>query len=245
MDLTTTVRCVRAHHPQFMRQGLLRDSRQSRRPCLAHQARYTHHKEQAARGSQRGHLQHDSGTVSNVFKRRQGRERRHQRADLSHRNAQDLDRRVCSTRPQAQAQQRLHLHASAQSRSRYRSRQRRAISHREHDQQPALSTRYHRVTPRQQTMSPSNALRTRRRQLLIPGFTRTQFPIRTCFALTTNKAQGQSFGGRIGLDLRDHCFSHGQLYVALSRNTHPGNVTVLTRESNETTRNVVYPEVLQ
>ncbi|CDF39898.1 ATP dependant DNA helicase PIF1 [Chondrus crispus] len=38
----------------------------------------------------------------------------------------------------------------------------------------------------------------------IPGFTRTQFPIRTCFALTTNKAQGQSFGGRIGLDLRDH-----------------------------------------
>ncbi|CDF39624.1 Helicase-like protein [Chondrus crispus] len=79
----------------------------------------------------------------------------------------------------------------------------------------------------------------------IPGFTRTQFPIRTCFALTTNKAQGQSFGGRIGLDLRDHCFSHGQLYVALSRTTHPGNVTVLTRESNETTRNVVYPEVLQ
>ncbi|CDF36420.1 ATP dependant DNA helicase [Chondrus crispus] len=42
-----------------------------------------------------------------------------------------------------------------------------------------------------------------------------------------------------------HCFSHGQLYVALSRTTHPVNVTVLTRESNETTRNVVYPEVLQ
>ncbi|CDF36818.1 partial DNA helicase [Chondrus crispus] len=49
----------------------------------------------------------------------------------------------------------------------------------------------------------------------IPGFTRTQFPIRTCFAITTNKAQGQSFGGCIGLDLRDHCFSYGQLYVAL------------------------------
>ncbi|CDF35745.1 ATP dependant DNA Helicase Pif1 [Chondrus crispus] len=79
----------------------------------------------------------------------------------------------------------------------------------------------------------------------IPGFTRTQFPIRTCFALTTNKAQGQSFGGRIGLDLRDHCFSHGQLYVALSRTTHSSNVTILTRESGATTRNVVYPEVLQ
>ncbi|CDF33944.1 ATP dependant DNA helicase PIF1 [Chondrus crispus] len=81
--------------------------------------------------------------------------------------------------------------------------------------------------------------------LPIPGFIRTQFPIRTCFALTTNKAQGQSFGGRIGLDLRDHCFSHGQLYVALSRTTHPSNVTILTRESDATTRNVVYPEVRQ
>ncbi|CDF39089.1 ATP dependant DNA helicase [Chondrus crispus] len=79
----------------------------------------------------------------------------------------------------------------------------------------------------------------------IPGFTRTQFPIRTCFALTTNKAQGRSLGGRIGLDLRDHCFSHGQLYVALSRTTHPSNVTILTRESDETTRNVVYLQVLQ
>ncbi|CDF39734.1 unnamed protein product [Chondrus crispus] len=79
----------------------------------------------------------------------------------------------------------------------------------------------------------------------ISGFTRTQFPIRTCFALTTDKAQGQSFGGRIGLDLRDHCFSHGQLYVALSRTTHPSNVTILTQESDATTRNLVYPEVIQ
>ncbi|CDF77418.1 ATP dependant DNA helicase [Chondrus crispus] len=79
----------------------------------------------------------------------------------------------------------------------------------------------------------------------IPGFTRKQFPIRMCFALTTNKAQGQSFGGRIGLDLRDHCFSHGQLYVALSRTTHPSNFTILTSESDATTRNVVYREVLQ
>ena len=78
----------------------------------------------------------------------------------------------------------------------------------------------------------------------IPGFTRTQFPIRTSFSLTTNKAQGQSFGARICLDLRDHCFSHGQLYVAFLRTIHPGNVTILTQESNETTRNVVYPEVL-
>ena len=79
----------------------------------------------------------------------------------------------------------------------------------------------------------------------IPAFTRTQFPICTCFALTTNKAQGQSFGGCIGLDLRDHCFWHGQLYVALSRIAHPRNFTILTPDSNGTTQNVVYPEVLQ
>lgn len=78
----------------------------------------------------------------------------------------------------------------------------------------------------------------------VPGFTRTQFPIRTCFALTANKSQGQSFGGRIGLDLRDMCFSHGQLYVALSRTTHPSNVTVLTTQADSKTKNVVYPEVL-
>ena len=78
----------------------------------------------------------------------------------------------------------------------------------------------------------------------IPGFNRTQFPIRACFAFTTNKVQDQSFGGRIGLDLQDYCFSHGHLYVALSRTTHPSNVTILTRESNGTTRNVAYPELL-
>ena len=79
----------------------------------------------------------------------------------------------------------------------------------------------------------------------VPGFTRTQFPILTCFALTMNKAQGHSCGGRIGLDLLDHCFSHGQLHVALSRTNYPSNVTILTPESNVTTRNVVYPEILQ
>ena len=35
--------------------------------------------------------------------------------------------------------------------------------------------------------------------------------------MTINKAQGQT---HVGLDLRTHVFSHGQLYVALSHCTH-------------------------
>ena len=79
----------------------------------------------------------------------------------------------------------------------------------------------------------------------IDGFKRVQFPIRVCFGLTTNESQGASFGGALGLDMREECFSHGQLYVALSRTTHPGNVSVLTRAGNAKTKNVVYHEALR
>lgn len=47
-------------------------------------------------------------------------------------------------------------------------------------------------------------------------FKRLRFPIRLAFAITINKAQGQSLGN-CGLDLDTDCFSHGQLYVACSR----------------------------
>ena len=45
---------------------------------------------------------------------------------------------------------------------------------------------------------------------------RWQFPIRLCFAMTINKAQSRSINN-LGVYLPKAVFSHGQLYVALSR----------------------------
>ncbi|XP_035837130.1 uncharacterized protein LOC110926747 [Helianthus annuus] len=77
-------------------------------------------------------------------------------------------------------------------------------------------------------------------------FQRRQFPITVCFAMTINKSQGQSLS-RVGLYLRDPVFSHGQLYVALSRVKTKDGVKVLIfdkdgRPTNKTA-NVVYKEV--
>ncbi|KAJ9541507.1 hypothetical protein OSB04_028013, partial [Centaurea solstitialis] len=47
-------------------------------------------------------------------------------------------------------------------------------------------------------------------------FQRRQFPVSLCFAMTINKSQGQSFS-KVGLFLRQPVFTHGQLYVVLSR----------------------------
>lgn len=73
---------------------------------------------------------------------------------------------------------------------------------------------------------------------------RRQFPVRLAFSLTINKAQGQSVR-KVGLDLRAPVFSHGQLYVALSRATHRQNIRVLTPSDGHcNVANVVYSEVL-
>ena len=73
-------------------------------------------------------------------------------------------------------------------------------------------------------------------------FKRLEFPIKACFAMTINKAQGQSLKVA-GVDLRNDCFSHGQLYVACSRVSSPDSLVVLQPEGQ--TKNVVYKEVLQ
>ncbi|XP_027171842.1 uncharacterized protein LOC113771461 [Coffea eugenioides] len=81
-------------------------------------------------------------------------------------------------------------------------------------------------------------------------FIRTQFPVRVCFALTINKSQGQTLD-YVGIYLREPVFSHGQLYVALSRVKTSAAVKVLilpgTFDGIKTdckTRNVVFEEIL-
>lgn len=73
---------------------------------------------------------------------------------------------------------------------------------------------------------------------------RRQLPIRLCFAMTINKSQGQTLD-TVGVDLRTPVFSHGQLYVALSRVTDVSQLTVLLSDQHpRSTINVVYDEVL-
>jgi len=73
-------------------------------------------------------------------------------------------------------------------------------------------------------------------------FKRLQFPIRLAFAITMNKAQGQSLE-KCGIDLNTDCFSHGRLYVGCSRIGKPDNLFICT--DNGTAKNVVYPQVLR
>ena len=72
-------------------------------------------------------------------------------------------------------------------------------------------------------------------------FKRLQFPVRLSFAMSINKAQGQSLKV-VGLDLLKPCFSHGQLYVGCSRVGKADDLHVLA--PNGRTLNIVYPEAL-
>jgi ATP-dependent DNA helicase PIF1 len=87
--------------------------------------------------------------------------------------------------------------------------------------------------------------------------------MRLSFAMTINKSQGQTIPN-VGVYLPKPVFSHGQLYVALSRATATKNIKVLTGAGDEKgdkedkkkkkkknisttetyTKNIVYTEVL-
>lgn len=74
-------------------------------------------------------------------------------------------------------------------------------------------------------------------------FKRLQFPIKIAFVLTINKSQGQSFN-EIGIDLQQEVFSHGQLYVSMTRATDPEKLHIVTKETNAFTKNIVYKQIL-
>jgi ATP-dependent DNA helicase PIF1 len=57
-------------------------------------------------------------------------------------------------------------------------------------------------------------------------FKRKQFPIRLSFAMTVNKSQGQTIPN-VGVYLPAPVFSHGQLYVAMSRATSRTNIKII------------------
>ncbi|PWZ52035.1 1,4-dihydroxy-2-naphthoyl-CoA synthase, peroxisomal [Zea mays] len=92
-------------------------------------------------------------------------------------------------------------------------------------------------------------------------FKRKQFPVRLSFAMMVNKAQGQTIPN-VGVYLPEPVFSHGQLYVALSRATARSNIKILaippvdgkktsrkgvrknpTVDCGTYTKNIVYKEV--
>lgn len=79
-------------------------------------------------------------------------------------------------------------------------------------------------------------------------FIRKQFPVNVCYGMTINKSQGQSLT-RIGIYLPEPVFTHGQLYVALSRATSPEAVKILMHSDDKTTnnitKNVVFKDFLQ
>jgi ATP-dependent DNA helicase PIF1 len=62
-------------------------------------------------------------------------------------------------------------------------------------------------------------------------FKRKQFPIRLIFTMTVNKSQGQTIPN-VGVYLPAHVFSHGQLYVAMSRATNRTNIKILALPPN-------------
>ena len=78
---------------------------------------------------------------------------------------------------------------------------------------------------------------------------RRQFPIRLCFGMTANRAQGQTLA-TVGVYMTAEFFTHGHVYVALSRCGDRRRIKVLKRMERGAKgrptqiKNVVYKSVL-
>jgi len=78
---------------------------------------------------------------------------------------------------------------------------------------------------------------------------RTQFPLRLAYCMTYNKSQGQELQAVL-VDLRQPAFTHGHLYVALSRVRHRDGIAAFVSDEDiedstaPFTLNIVYPELL-
>jgi hypothetical protein len=74
---------------------------------------------------------------------------------------------------------------------------------------------------------------------------RHQFPVKLAFSFTINKSQSQTFT-KIGIDLENEVFAHGQCYVAFSRAKSWNGIKVKLADENieNKIRNIVWKEAL-
>ncbi|CAN1247135.1 ATP-dependent DNA helicase PIF1 [Linum grandiflorum] len=76
---------------------------------------------------------------------------------------------------------------------------------------------------------------------------RRQYPIALSFGMTINKSQGQTLQS-VGLCLKRQVFTHGQLYVAVSRVTRRSGLKIIScdeaSQPTQSMKNIVFREVL-
>ena len=78
------------------------------------------------------------------------------------------------------------------------------------------------------------------------GFTlcRKQFPLAPAYATTFNSCQGLTLD-KVGVDLTNPVFSHGQLYTALSRIRKRDDGMLRIRRGMESLENITFSELLK